>query len=732
MRKPAHRKAPAAAPADGSARAGKAPRDEEAAPGPLAQSGPPAPGAMAALQRAVGNAAVARMLSGSRAAGAPEGSGGAGEDPPVQRSTAHQVLGSPGQPLDASLRSEMEGRLGADFSDVRVHTGSTAQRSADELGARAYTSGNHVVLPDGGRDKHTLAHELTHVIQQRQGPVSGTDSGDGLRVSDPADRFERAAEANARRVMSGPAVQRSADGCGPGGDHAGHDHAGHDHGSGPGSGHGQGVVQRKGHEELTSTLPAATAPAGRPSGGLAAATAPAGRPAGGLFNRFRSSLNRSAPEPVDPLMDKVRKAFKEYDEDRNRDTMHCLMALTVLQHMVAPELEEATDATRPFLTAALQAVDAELTVVRGQINRDDSLPAGARAPFGAMTDKGMLWNSPDWEDSAVAFSMRGASYFRELSEMNRHSMGREINDRSGGAVWVADVRSKLATSLRQSVLTHYTPKERAEQMLAQGNIKSKTELLRANPDAANNSEPYDKHVLANEGFVFFFLEVPNSPFRETRFGGSEPARIEIPLTQSPLMTQGWLMLSDFAQREYPTLRADPSDPARTQSQLPTREDRFGAEFTAPMRKFALGSNKAGDDIDFEAMGEAMSGEADGDRRGQIPLVLTQAHADKYSEMTYGSGAEGEVKKEKLRSNTLMGADIVPGLVERAIVEIIRLEQVNPQLATRLKGMSGDELMRFLLKDLLRPQAMLPNSVDLSNARGVLSSGAPVTVPTQVA
>jgi len=43
------------------------------------------------------------------------------------------------------------------------------------------------------------------VIQQRSGPVAGTDDGTGLRISDPADRFERAAEANATRAMSGAA-----------------------------------------------------------------------------------------------------------------------------------------------------------------------------------------------------------------------------------------------------------------------------------------------------------------------------------------------------------------------------------------------------------------------------------------------------------------------------------------------------------------------------------------------
>ncbi len=131
---------------------------------------------------------------------------------PVRPSTApapapaliFDLLRDSGQPLAAQVRQEMETRLGADFSGVRVHTDSAARASAVAVGARAYTLGDHVVIGEGGADKHTLAHELTHVIQQRQGPVAGTDLGDGLKVSDPLDVYERAAEANAARVMRAP------------------------------------------------------------------------------------------------------------------------------------------------------------------------------------------------------------------------------------------------------------------------------------------------------------------------------------------------------------------------------------------------------------------------------------------------------------------------------------------------------------------------------------------------
>ncbi|WTG04890.1 DUF4157 domain-containing protein [Streptomyces sp. NBC_01590] len=124
------------------------------------------------------------------------------EQPAVQRSAVHEVLRTPGRPLDDATRSDMESRLGADFSDVRLHTDAAAKASAGEVGARAYTSGSHVVIGEGGGDRHTLAHELTHVIQQRRGPVAGTDHGDGLSISDPSDRFEREAEANAHRALS--------------------------------------------------------------------------------------------------------------------------------------------------------------------------------------------------------------------------------------------------------------------------------------------------------------------------------------------------------------------------------------------------------------------------------------------------------------------------------------------------------------------------------------------------
>ena len=89
--------------------------------------------------------------------------------PPIVNS----VLSSPGSPLPTATRSFMESRFDHDFSQVRVHTDARAQDSAGAVSARAYTVGSHVVFgqgqfhPGSFSGQQLLAHELTHVIQQR-------------------------------------------------------------------------------------------------------------------------------------------------------------------------------------------------------------------------------------------------------------------------------------------------------------------------------------------------------------------------------------------------------------------------------------------------------------------------------------------------------------------------------------------------------------------------------------
>jgi Domain of unknown function (DUF4157) len=84
-----------------------------------------------------------------------------------------------GQLLDTPLRRQMEQGFGADFSEVKIHTGDEAAALNTQLGARAFTTGQDIYFNEGAYNpqsasgKHLLAHELTHVVQQTGGAAQG-------------------------------------------------------------------------------------------------------------------------------------------------------------------------------------------------------------------------------------------------------------------------------------------------------------------------------------------------------------------------------------------------------------------------------------------------------------------------------------------------------------------------------------------------------------------------------
>ena len=93
--------------------------------------------------------------------------------PPI----VHEVLQSPGQPLDSATRQYFEPRFGHDFGRVRVHADNRAAESARAVNAKAYTVGSNVVFASGqyapganGR-RELMAHELAHTVQQSDATV---------------------------------------------------------------------------------------------------------------------------------------------------------------------------------------------------------------------------------------------------------------------------------------------------------------------------------------------------------------------------------------------------------------------------------------------------------------------------------------------------------------------------------------------------------------------------------
>ena len=134
-------------------------------------------------------------------------------EPAIASPIVHDVLRSPGRPLDPAPRAFMEHRFGHDFSQVRVHTDAKAVESARAVNALAYTVGKDIVFgadrytPGTSEGRRLLAHELTHVIQQ-----GGTENAKPMlqaATTSPGDRFEAEADRASLAVTSGERVHIS-------------------------------------------------------------------------------------------------------------------------------------------------------------------------------------------------------------------------------------------------------------------------------------------------------------------------------------------------------------------------------------------------------------------------------------------------------------------------------------------------------------------------------------------
>ncbi|MBO9533579.1 MAG: DUF4157 domain-containing protein [Solirubrobacteraceae bacterium] len=107
-----------------------------------------------------------------------------------------------GHTLPHAVREQVAPHVGDPLNDVKIHTDSTADALSRSVSARAFTTGTDVFFAAGEYQPSTkegqalLAHELTHVAQQRGAPTSGP-----MTVSEPGDQVENEAEAVSRDVV---------------------------------------------------------------------------------------------------------------------------------------------------------------------------------------------------------------------------------------------------------------------------------------------------------------------------------------------------------------------------------------------------------------------------------------------------------------------------------------------------------------------------------------------------
>ena len=133
---------------------------------------------------------------------------------------------SSGEKLPDKVQAKMENSFGQDFSSVSVHKESS---SAQDIHAKAYTQGNEVHFapgeynPESQSGQELIGHELTHVVQQREGKVGAGDvHGKGLEINQDAGLENEADELgklasqgkNAQVQGLGNGIQRKEEGGG--------------------------------------------------------------------------------------------------------------------------------------------------------------------------------------------------------------------------------------------------------------------------------------------------------------------------------------------------------------------------------------------------------------------------------------------------------------------------------------------------------------------------------------
>ncbi|MCQ8192349.1 eCIS core domain-containing protein [Streptomyces rugosispiralis] len=119
------------------------------------------------------------------------------------------IVSGAGQPLDPSVRRDLEERLGHDLGQVRLHTDRDAGHLTELLGADAVAVGQDIFFrentyrPGTTEGQRLLAHELLHTVQNPHGLGTLRAGRDLGAVSLPQQAVEREAEGAAQELVRG-------------------------------------------------------------------------------------------------------------------------------------------------------------------------------------------------------------------------------------------------------------------------------------------------------------------------------------------------------------------------------------------------------------------------------------------------------------------------------------------------------------------------------------------------
>ncbi|WP_430412277.1 phage tail tip lysozyme [Kordia sp.] len=127
-------------------------------------------------------------------------------------STLQTTKGS-GSSLSNPLKTEMEAGFGRNFNTVKIHTDAKAIQMSRDIGAKAFTNGNNIYFnnntynPTSTSGKRLLAHELTHVVQQKSSETTIQKDGDPTATTHTPNTLQTQATINAVPALGGQLIK---------------------------------------------------------------------------------------------------------------------------------------------------------------------------------------------------------------------------------------------------------------------------------------------------------------------------------------------------------------------------------------------------------------------------------------------------------------------------------------------------------------------------------------------
>ncbi len=114
-----------------------------------------------------------------------------------------------GESLPETTSERMSDSLGVDFSKVKIHKDAEAVQMNRQLGAQAFTHGNDIYFnagkynPESTQGQRLLAHELTHVVQQRKDHAAPKVQGFFKKIKRGLKKVGKAIAGGAKKVAGG-------------------------------------------------------------------------------------------------------------------------------------------------------------------------------------------------------------------------------------------------------------------------------------------------------------------------------------------------------------------------------------------------------------------------------------------------------------------------------------------------------------------------------------------------